>query len=212
MSLTNIILLACIPLAGLVGYWLGASDQSEPFETEVNVTTEATTQGNSTLNVGDFGIAVDSQKPKKSISNEPEDKSELIERELNAAEQSSLEAAQEKAKEFNYPLSAPDKDHNEERQKFIRNFSDEDEDWQAKTHFTDFLQLHDHAHLIDLHKIICSAEKCQLIGKYEAEHESWGEIVKEMQQQDWWTYWGKSSSTTTRDGVTYFNLFVNKPE
>lgn len=217
LSLAHFILIVCIPLAAGVGYWLGISGQKEIIESEVIDTTQAVPPASSNAVIESPTTTTRATKNSKTIPNKPAAKldthkvdDQLLD--VNGVEEDSLEAIQEQAKEFNYPLASPDKDHIDERKNFIRNFSEEDEDWQAKTHFTDFLQLHDDAHLIDLHKIICSTEKCQLIGKYDAEHENWGVIVKEMQQQDWWTYWGTSSSTTTRDGVTYFNLFVNKPE
>ncbi len=104
------------------------------------------------------------------------------------------------------------REHLLESRQFESTFSEDDEDWQAKTNFTDFLQLHENAHLIELHKIICSTARCQLIGQFEADHKKWEEVINEMKEQDWWNYTGTSSSSSTRDGVTYFNLFVNKPE
>lgn len=105
----------------------------------------------------------------------------------------------------------PDKEHSDLRNNFAETFSPEDEDWQAKTQFTDFLQLHEHADLITLHKILCSTDRCQLIGQFDAQHKQWETVIDDMKKQDWWTYTGTSSSSSTRDGVTYFNLFVDKP-
>lgn len=103
------------------------------------------------------------------------------------------------------------REHFAESREFENSFSEDDEDWQAKTNFTDFLQLHENAHLIELHKIICSSERCQLIGQFDAEHKQWEQVINDMKEQDWWNYTGTSSSSSTRDGVTYFNLYVNKP-
>lgn len=102
------------------------------------------------------------------------------------------------------------KAHLRESKEFEENFDHNDSDWQAQTNFTDFLQLHDDAPLIDLQKIICSQAQCQLIGQFDGEHEGWENILEQMRGQAWWDYTGTSSSTTSRDGVTYFNVFVNK--
>jgi hypothetical protein len=211
LSIAHLALIIGIPLAGAVGYWFGASSSQQGLATDT-VSASKVTESVKTIGNDDYFDAGAGSSVKKKALTESKERSEAHKLETSATSNDSLEAALQQAKEFNYPLPEPDKDHIDERQNFSREYSDEDEDWQAKTHFTDFLLLHDDAHLIDLHKIICNSEKCQLIGKYDAEHENWGEIVKQMQQQEWWTYWGTSSSTTTRDGVTYFNLFVNKPK
>lgn len=209
LSLAHLSLIICVPVAAVLGYWLGSTSSLEEQQEEVTSSPHLPSSEISDEKTEGFKAVTRALNP-----NNTTQKSVEVEAVTQVKQGSidSLEAAQQQAKEFNYPLSTPDKEHINERRNFIREYSEEDEDWQAKTHFTDFLLLHEDAHLIDLHKIICNSEKCQLIGKYDAEHENWGEIVKQMQQQDWWTYWGTSSSTTTRDGVTYFNLFVNKPE
>jgi hypothetical protein len=212
LSLKHLSLIICIPLAGVLGYWLGYTSYIEEHQQDATVSSYMSSAEFPDEKTEGFVAQTNASNSRTTKSKSAEVEAVIQQQQPETLPIDPLEAAQQKAKEFNYPLPAPDKDHNDERQNFVREYSEEDEDWQAKTHFTDFLLLHDDAHLIDLHKIICNSEKCQLIGRYNAEHESWDEIVKQMQQQDWWTYWGTSSSTTTRDGVTYFNLFVNKPE
>lgn len=102
------------------------------------------------------------------------------------------------------------KAHTDMRQKFEQQYAAEDEDWQAKTNFTDYLQLHENADLILLHRIICTSQQCQLIGQFNGEHQQWKTILDGMEVQDWWNYSGTSSSSSTRDGVTYFNVYVDK--
>ena len=100
--------------------------------------------------------------------------------------------------------------HNELRRDFSNRFDEHDLDFESQTHFTDFIQLHERADAIELHQIACAVGECQLLGQFEGDHEAWEAILEEMKEQDWWTYQGTSSSSSTRDGVTYFNLYVDK--
>lgn len=209
MASGRVVLLLCVLAAGIFGYWLGLQSQSSEQDIgyQHNVEIELHEPVHQPISASDEDTIERPtvKAPLEVVSDTvaPSDDSE-----------SPQQSLQQVANEFEYPMvreGDASYSHNQERKDFENSYSEDDADWQAKTQFTDFLQLHDNAHLIELHKIICTSDKCQLIGKIEAEHESWGEIVKQMQQQDWWTYWGTSSSTTSRDGVTYFNLFVNKP-
>ena len=102
--------------------------------------------------------------------------------------------------------------HNDMRKAFNREFNEHELDLTAQTNFTDFLQLHEKSPLIDLHQIRCSAKECQLLGQYEGEHKEWAAIVEEMKDQEWWEYRGTSSSSSSHDGVTFFNLYIDKGE
>lgn len=205
----RVVLVLCVLAAGILGYWLGL--QSQDSDQEIGYQHNVEIERHEPVHPPRSASAEDTieRSPLKTPLEVASDTDALVD-----DSESLQQTLQQAANEFEYPIvreGAASYSHNQERKDFENSYSEDDADWQAKTQFTDFLQLHDNAHLIELHKIICTSDKCQLIGKIEAEHESWGEIVKQMQQQDWWTYWGTSSSTTSRDGVTYFNLFVNKP-
>lgn len=100
--------------------------------------------------------------------------------------------------------------HNEMRQAFRRQYDENELDLQSQTNLTDFLQLHEASDLIDLHQIACTYQECQLLGQYRGEHQQWSDIIEQMKEQDWWDYQGTSSSSSTHDGMTYFNLYIDK--
>ena len=99
----------------------------------------------------------------------------------------------------------------EEEELFEEEFESENADWESQTQISDFLTLHEQSHLVDLQSLKCDDRRCQLIGQFDSQHEEWGEIVEQMSDQDWWEFTGTSSSSTTRDGKTYFVLTLTKP-
>lgn len=206
--LLSAVLLAAIPVAWYAGYLAGTSLQSEDSERVASESFEA-----QELAVEQYDLDVEASSDTESgggaiLTRANDDHNEAAvanEDEVDSSAQSSgLALAGEML------AAGADKSHLRERQNFEQSFSEGDEDWQAKTNFTDYLQLHEQAHLITLHKILCSTERCQLIGQFDAEHKQWEQVIQGMKEQDWWIYTGTSSSSSTRDGVTYFNLFVDK--
>ncbi|WP_342806682.1 hypothetical protein [Alteromonas sp. M12] len=80
----------------------------------------------------------------------------------------------------------------------------------AQNQISDFLSLHQDAKLIDLYRLDCDNSRCQMIGEYAGEHQDWAKVISGMRGSDWWDYVGTSSSTTSKDGKTYFHIFLDK--
>lgn len=100
--------------------------------------------------------------------------------------------------------------HQDERKAFNRAFSEKIQDVEKETQVKDFFFLHDQSANIELHKVLCATDKCQVIGMYTGEHKAWDQVVEDLRQAEWWDFTGTSSSSSTRDGVTYFNIFFDK--
>ncbi|WJG09785.1 hypothetical protein [Aliiglaciecola sp. LCG003] len=93
---------------------------------------------------------------------------------------------------------------------FQQQFSEDTRDYDAQFAVTDYLNLHEHANLISVYKIDCNEAHCQLIGQFEGHHKDWDKVVEGMKHSDWWKYNGTSSSSSSKDGVTYFTMFLEK--
>lgn len=99
-----------------------------------------------------------------------------------------------------------------QRSSFEQNFTEQDRDWLVQTQVSDFLQLHDKAAQIHLHKLDCSEQRCQMLGQFDGDHQMWASVLKEMQQQDWWSFTGTSNTSSTENATTYFNVFLDRQE
>lgn len=102
------------------------------------------------------------------------------------------------------------REHIDQRQAFNRAFSEQQQDVDREVAVSDFFYLHDKAHQIELHKVMCATDKCQILGTFEGGHDAWETIMEDLQGTDWWDYTGTSSSSNTHDGVTHFNVFFDR--
>ena len=100
--------------------------------------------------------------------------------------------------------------HLQERERFEQEWDQSSLDLGLVNQLQDFLYLHQYGELIQLHDIRCDSDRCQLTGQMAGEHDKWEQLVKAMQSTDWWSFTGTSNSSTTRDGVTYFVLFLRR--
>ncbi|MCC2617704.1 hypothetical protein LJ739_15740 [Aestuariibacter halophilus] len=201
------LLITAIPLAWLSGYWIGRADdqarQMMPGEGQtVQIEKEilhAPVSPKVSLTSGNPPVADDS--PANVGDDRPQTDEEHQRQRGEALQQTGAALA---------APTAPEVEHLAERDQFERGFNEHERDLQAETYFSDFLRLHDDRDAIDLQKIQCNADACQLIGQFDGEHDKWDAVLEQMRAQDWWHYKGTSSTSATRDGVTYFNVFVNK--
>lgn len=205
-----------VVVSGFVGYQLGAQLGS-PAESDANIEmTRAIDSRPEPLfeqESSNKGPTMSAQAPSPGSAQPPLQTEKLKDKSGETAEavsqQQKGQRLEQLAEAFNQTQQQT-LDHNELRESFEREFDEHDRDLEAQNHLTDFLQLHQDSHLIELHKIACSSEECQLLGQYDGDHEKWSDIVAQMQEQDWWQYKGTSSSSSSHDGVTYFNLFIDK--
>ncbi|GAC13646.1 hypothetical protein [Aliiglaciecola lipolytica] len=96
------------------------------------------------------------------------------------------------------------------KREFEQSFSANDANLTAQNQISDFLALHKNADLIELHQLDCDNSRCQLIGEYAGEHQEWGKVISAMREMDWWDYSGTSSSSTSKNGKTYFHVFLDQ--
>lgn len=218
MNKTGLLLiwLVSVAVSGVVGYQLGSA--SDPLPQSENV---ATTSDSNSVELSQHQriedpetIARDtSQAPSQVSASSPSSTLKSIEKPAETEEEIGLRQKGERLEQLGEAFNEAQQqtlDHNALRKNFEREFDEHDRDLEAQNHLTDFLQLHQDSPLIELHKIDCTQAECQLLGQYAGEHEKWSDIVEQMQQQDWWQYRGTSSSSSTHDGVTYFNLYIDK--
>ena len=210
---TSLLFLVCVPLSGWIGYEMGKSSglPASPVSTS---TPDATTNQEHAHSAH----STREQPQSQSIGNQVEQpRSASIGSTPYRPTAQQANAQYEQADELQETgqqlqrMAQEQRQHLDQRTAFEQSFSSEQEDWQAKTRFTDFLQLHPNAANVELHKIFCSSRQCQLIGQFEGQHDGWEAMIEDMKQQDWWDYQGTSSTSSTRDGITYFTLFVDKP-
>ena len=217
MSKTGLLLIWVVSVAvsGVVGYQLGSAPDALPLSENVTTTRDSNpvelTQ-HQRIDEPET-IASDTEALSQMSAPSPSSTVKSTEKPAEASEELDRRQKGERLEQLGEAFSEAQQqtlDHNELRKNFEREFDEHDRDLEAQNHFTDFLQLHQDSPLIELHKIDCTQAECQLLGQYAGEHEKWSDIVEQMQQQDWWQYRGTSSSSSTHEGVTYFNLYIDK--
>ena len=210
-----LLLVLAVPVAFFIGRQVGESIYA-PGDAEEKEGAQQTVEERETSNpLTDTELepaATPSEPQASSLTELSQGRRDVRERHEATGEDAFTPGTQNDPAELNEYEAAfrPDKDHQDARQAFNRAFSEHDQDYERQVQFTDFLLLHEQADKIDLHKILCATDKCQLIGQFDGDHKKWEGVMEEMKQQDWWDYTGTSSSSSTRDGVTYFNLFIDK--
>ncbi len=92
--------------------------------------------------------------------------------------------------------------------RFVENYDDSDLDMEIATQITDFFALHPDGQKVYFHHVRCDTLQCQLVGQFDGDHGRFEEMLNEMKQQDWYSFGGTSSNTSSDDSETHFVIHL----